>query len=188
MKLPVPFLVASLVLAGVLAGCSSSPKGAGSGKYAAVELKGFSRMAIEMATEQVFVKDGFKLERRANETMIFEKPASTGQNIVWGGWQTGLWDRVVAKVTRLSEDDHFLLSADAFRVTSRGGQFARGRKEDGVRRSIQVPRHVGTGQSPPRTHAQFQLQIVDSPDSLPRKDPKRPRPLRTLFLVSLLSP
>jgi hypothetical protein len=120
MKLPVLFCVASLLLAGFLTGCSSSPKGAGSGKYAAVELKGFSRMAIEMATEQVFLKEGFKLERRANETMIFEKPASTGQNIVWGGWQTGLWDRVVVKVTRLSEEDDFLLSADAFRVTSRG--------------------------------------------------------------------
>ncbi|HAB16146.1 MAG TPA: hypothetical protein PLX89_06900 [Verrucomicrobiota bacterium] len=108
-----------VALAAGLAGCQSSPTGAGTGKYAAVEISGFSRSAVEMATEQVFVKEGYKLAATGNQTLVFERPASTTQNVVWGGWQTGLWDRVVAKITRLGSDDDFLLSADAYRVQSK---------------------------------------------------------------------
>jgi len=112
------FLMLGLVAA--LVGCSSPPKGAGAGKYAAVEVSGFSRMAVEMAAEQVFTEAGFKLASKAGGTLTFEKPASCAQNIVWGGWQTGLWDRVVAKVTRIGDGENWILSADAYRVMSKG--------------------------------------------------------------------
>lgn len=72
-----------------------------------------------MATEQVFTEDGFKVASKSSESLVFERPSSSMQNIVWGGWQTGLWERVVVKITRLGEDDHFLVSADAFRVKSK---------------------------------------------------------------------
>ncbi len=113
------------------AGCSSSPKGAGAGKYAAVEVSGFSRMAVEMATEQVFTEDGFKMASKSNESLVFERPSNTTQNIVWGGWQTGLWERVVVKITRLGEDDHFLVSADAFRVQSKDDRILEEEKKMG---------------------------------------------------------
>jgi len=118
MSVHIQVLMVALAM-GLFVGCSSPPKGTGSGKYAAVEINGFSRLAVEMATEQVFLKEGFKMASKTPESMIFERPGSTGQNVVWGGWQTGLWDRVVVKLTRLGEAEQFLLSADAFRVVSK---------------------------------------------------------------------
>ena len=103
----------------ILSGCSTPPKGAGAGKYAAVELHGFSRASIDLATEQVMEEAGYKLDRRTPDGMIFDKQATTTQNVVWGGWQTGLWDRVQTRLARRGENDDFVLSADAYRVISK---------------------------------------------------------------------
>jgi hypothetical protein len=119
-----------LVLGSLLSGCGSSPKGAGSGKYAAVELNGFSRSAVQMATEQVFERNGYKLAVQTDPTghhsaptsnsLTFEKPGSTGQSLVWGGLEKGVWEQVVVEITRLGDGDEFLLSAQAFRVKNHG--------------------------------------------------------------------
>jgi hypothetical protein len=115
-----PRLLASLALATLLlSGCSTPPKGAGAGKYAAVELHGFSRASIDLATEQVMEEAGYKLDRRTPDGMIFDKQATSTQNLVWGGWQTGLWDRVQTRLSRRGEGDDFVLSADAYRVISK---------------------------------------------------------------------
>jgi hypothetical protein len=113
-------LLSTLTLATLLvSGCSTPPKGAGAGKYAAVELHGFSRASIDLATEQVMEEAGYKLDRRTPDGMIFDKKASSTQNLVWGGWQTGLWDRIQTKLSRRGEGDDFVLSADAYRVISK---------------------------------------------------------------------
>lgn len=115
-----PRILTAMALAALLlSGCSTPPKGAGAGKYAAVELHGFSRASIDLATEQVMEEAGYKLDRRTPDGMIFDKQATTTQNLVWGGWQTGLWDRVQTKLSRRGEGDDFVLSADAYRVISK---------------------------------------------------------------------
>ncbi len=124
------FLFAVLAV-GLLGGCTSSPSGAGTGKYAAVELNGFSRTAVEMATEQVFEREGYKLASKSNDTLIFERPSSSTKNLVWGNWTSHLWDRVVTKITRLSEVDSFLLSADAFRVQNKDDKIMEEEKKMG---------------------------------------------------------
>ena len=62
---------------------------------------------------------GYKLDRRAPDGMIFDKQATTTQNVVRGGWQTGLWDRVQTRLARRGANDDFVLSADAYRVISK---------------------------------------------------------------------
>ena len=112
-------LTALALATALLSGCSTPPKGEGAGKYAAVELHGFSRASIDLATEQVMEEAGYKLDRRTPDGMIFDKQATTTQNLVWGGWQTGLWDRIQTKLSRRGEGDDFVLSADAYRVISK---------------------------------------------------------------------
>lgn len=115
-----PRLLALLSLSTLLlSGCSTPPKGAGAGKYSAVELHGFSRASIDLATEQVMEEAGYRLDRRTPDGMIFDKQATSTQNLVWGGWQTGLWDRVQTRLARRGEGDDFILSADAYRVVSK---------------------------------------------------------------------
>jgi len=109
-----------LVVASFLASCTSSPTGAGSGKYAAVELSGFSRVSVQMATEQVFVRNGYKMVLQKNDVLTYEKPGSTGQNIMWGALDKGVWERIQVHITRLGDADNFLVSADAYRVSSHG--------------------------------------------------------------------
>ncbi len=117
---PLSRTVTALALAtALLSGCSTPPKGPGAGKYAAVELHGFSRASIDLATEQVMEEAGYKLDRRTPDGMIFDKQATSTQNLVWGGWQTGLWDRIQTRLARRGEGDDFLLSADAYRVISK---------------------------------------------------------------------
>lgn len=103
-----------------LGGCTTPPTGAGAGRYAAVEVDGFSRSSVQLAIVQVVEKQGYKQTAQVNDKMTFEKPGSTGQNIMWGGLDKGVWDRIEISVTRLSEDDHFLISLNAFRINNHG--------------------------------------------------------------------
>ncbi|MBN8248729.1 MAG: hypothetical protein J0L84_14975 [Verrucomicrobia bacterium] len=104
----------------LLSGCTSPPKGAGSGKYAAVEIDGFSRVSVRLATLQVFEREGYKLLSEKNDSITFEKAGSTGQNVLWGNLERGVWERVVVTINRLSEGDRFLVFLDAFRIHNHG--------------------------------------------------------------------
>lgn len=119
-----------VLLLGLVAGCSSSPDGAGTGKYAAVELNGFSRFAVEMAVQQVFENEGYKLASKSNDSLVFEREASKGQTVMWGTWSS-LWERVVTKITRLGEGDRYLLSADAYRVKDKDDKIMEEEKKMG---------------------------------------------------------
>jgi len=120
-----------LLLLGFVAGCSSSPEGAGTGKYAAVELDGFSRFAVDMAVQQVFENEGYKLASKSNDTLVFERESSGSQNVMWGNWSSRLWERVVTKVSRLGEGDRYLLSADAYRVKDKDDKMMEEEKKMG---------------------------------------------------------
>lgn len=132
MKLLTQTLGWGLVLfLGLVAGCSSSPGGAGTGKYAAVELDGFSRFAVEMAVQQVFENEGYKLASKSNDTLVFEREASGSQNVMWGNWSSRLWERVVTKISRLGDGDRYLLAADAYRVKDKDDKIMEEEKKMG---------------------------------------------------------
>lgn len=124
-------LTAALFASLLLAGCTTPPKGAGAGKYAAVEIDGFSRSSVRLAISQVCEKQGYKQIAEINDKMTFEKPAGTGQNIVWGGLDKGVWERIEISVTRLSDADHFLVSLDAYRINNHGDSLLEDSKKMG---------------------------------------------------------
>jgi len=114
-------LLLILPLVGALfAGCTSPPVGAGSGRYAAVEVDGFSRTSVRLATLQVFEREGYKLLTEKNDNITFEKSGSTGQNVLWGNLERGVWERVVVTINRLSEEERFLIYLEAYRVHNHG--------------------------------------------------------------------
>ncbi|MEN9674962.1 MAG: hypothetical protein RIS76_858 [Verrucomicrobiota bacterium] len=124
-------LIAALFASLLLAGCTTPPKGAGTGKYAAVEIDGFSRSSVRLAISQVCEKQGYKQIAEINDKMTFEKSASTGQSIVWGGLDKGVWERIEVSVTRLSDEDHFLVSLDAYRINNHGDSLLEDSKKMG---------------------------------------------------------
>lgn len=124
-------LTAALFASLLLAGCTTPPKGAGVGKYAAVEIDGFSRSSVRLAISQVCEKQGYKQIAEINDKMTFEKSAGTGQNIVWGGLDKGVWERIEISVTRLSDADHFLVSLDAYRINNHGDSLLEDSKKMG---------------------------------------------------------
>ncbi|MFO1461167.1 MAG: hypothetical protein U1G08_17405 [Verrucomicrobiota bacterium] len=101
-------------------GCGTPPKGAGAGRYAAVEIDGFSRTSIDLAVQQVCERHAYTKVSQKNDSFTYEKPGSTGQNILWGNLERGVWERIVIKVTRLTEADHFLVTLDAYRIHDHG--------------------------------------------------------------------
>lgn len=113
-------LIAALSAGLLFTGCTTPPKGAGAGRYAAVEIDGFSRSSVRLAISQVCEKQGYKQIAERNDKLTFEKPGSTGQNIMWGGLDKGVWDRIEISVTRMTEEDHFLVSLDAYRINNHG--------------------------------------------------------------------
>lgn len=125
------FLITSLALGIILTGCTSPPKGAGTGRYAAVEIAGFSRSSVRLAIVQVFEKQGYRQIAEINDKMTFEKPGSTGQNIVWGALDKGVWERIEISVTRLTEEDNFLVSLEAFRISAHGDSLLEDSKKMG---------------------------------------------------------
>jgi hypothetical protein len=123
MPKPTPRVCLLLVLPllwALLSGCTSPPQGAGSGRYAAVEVDGFSRISVRLATLQVFEREGYKLLSEKNDSITFEKAGSTGQNVLWGNLERGVWERVVVTINRLSDGDRFLVYLDAFRIHNHG--------------------------------------------------------------------
>ena len=113
-------LLTTLTACLLLGGCTTPPKGAGAGRYAAVEIDGFSRPSVRLAISQVCEKRGYKQIAEVNDKLPFEKPGSTGQNVMWGGLDKGVWDRIEVSVTRMTEQDHFLVSLDAYRISNHG--------------------------------------------------------------------
>lgn len=125
------FLTAPLLLGILLTGCTTPPKGAGAGRYAAVEISGFSRSSVRLAIVQVCEKQGYRQIAEVNDKMTFEKPGSTGQNIVWGALDKGVWDRIEISVLRMAEQDNFLVSLDAYRISSHGDSLLEESKKAG---------------------------------------------------------
>lgn len=112
-----------LILAFLTSGCRTTPEGAGAGKYAAVEIRGFSRPLIELATRQIFEDEGYTLSVGKNSgpnSQTFEQVASSGANVMWGTWDmNGVHERVVVTLDQMTDDQEFLLHARAFRVRNK---------------------------------------------------------------------
>ncbi|MBX3731014.1 MAG: hypothetical protein KF791_00310 [Verrucomicrobiae bacterium] len=115
-----PTLLCLILAVGLVSGCTTPPTGAGKGRYAAVEVDGFSRDAVRLAIAQVFEREGYKLVNEKNNALTYEKAASTGQNVLWGNLERGVWERVIISITRLREGDFFLVSLDAYRINNHG--------------------------------------------------------------------
>jgi hypothetical protein len=98
----------SLVLAAGLLGlttqgCRSSKKPE-SARFASVEIRGFGADQISTRVQQVFREDGYSLAQENEQELIFEKKASTYNNIAYGNWlESVVWVRVKVKIVYLEE-------------------------------------------------------------------------------------
>lgn len=112
--LPTMFLLA-LGLAG--GGCQSS--GQGNGSFASVEIRGQTPEAIRQVTRQVFEEQGYTGSWGVM-SMVFNRPASTLNNLVYGDWDLhSVSVRVEVNIVALGTNG-YRVSCEAFRVRDAG--------------------------------------------------------------------
>jgi hypothetical protein len=84
-----------------------------------VEIPGQSPETVRLATEAVFREQGFKLATSGLLGMTFEKLGGTWQDITYGGWQAGTWNRVKVTVTS-TDNGGSVVGASAYAVRDKG--------------------------------------------------------------------
>ncbi len=95
-------------------GCQSNKPGSSS--HAALEIKGHPAEAIRATTVVVFAEKGYTLRTNTPTTMLFDRPATTGEKLKYGDWMNdGMLMSV--KVRLQSEpNETYLLRADAYMI------------------------------------------------------------------------
>ena len=122
----VPALVC--VFAGVallcLAGCASTSEpanGSHSSRLASAVIKGHTVRDVSLATERVFIENGYEKAAVKSADLAFEKPSSRMDTLVYGDWSgKSVWVRVKVYVRELGSPDTVRLDCDAFRLLGRG--------------------------------------------------------------------
>ncbi len=105
---------------GLLAGCHSTGP-SGSSKLASVEIRWNTPGQISEVTSEVFEADGYEVARGGPTHLVFEKKASTMNNIAYGNWMdSAVWERVKASIEPVGEAT-FRLECQAYFVRDRGG-------------------------------------------------------------------
>lgn len=97
------FGLAGMLVAGFLAGCTSSPGTSSRDEFplsesnrelarrslAAVEIRGQPLITVAETVESVFTQNGFMLLGRTAELLTFERPATRAQSAAYGSWSGG---------------------------------------------------------------------------------------------------
>jgi hypothetical protein len=112
----------ALLAGAVFAGCQSvgEPE---SRSHASLRFAWPSLLEIQRSIEQVFGEQGFKLEKRAGEEWVFERPGTTGEMLKWGGLE-GKGIRIRAKLkSRPVGPGEYLVECDVFVVDNVGEKF-----------------------------------------------------------------
>jgi len=113
-------------LLSVVAGCQTVGGTSGDGKdLAAVSLKADSLQQVKQATLLVFAQKGYALDFDSAKQLVFAKRASTGSNILYGGWP-GIDPPVEDRVQLYIAEDgpgEFTLHCDAYVVSGSGQGF-----------------------------------------------------------------
>lgn len=97
-------LVLTLGLFGV-AGVGCHSKKPESARFASVEIHGSSPTQIADRILEVFRDDGYSLAQSDTDNFVFEKKASTLNNIAYGNWtETPVWVRVKVAAVPVHDD------------------------------------------------------------------------------------
>jgi len=104
----------------LLIGCKST-NGSPSSRLASVVIKGHSAAEITLAAQRVFTDNGYRLGLVKSADLVFEKPGSGMNTLVYGDWSgKSVWFRVKVYLRDLGPTEGVLLDCDAFRVLERG--------------------------------------------------------------------
>jgi hypothetical protein len=101
----------------LLSGCRTASED--SEALASVVLRGNTPGQIWKVVEEVFARHGYKRSEEETLTMVYEKKASVGNNLLYGNWDSALWIRVKARLASI-EPTVFRLECDGYRVRGRG--------------------------------------------------------------------
>jgi hypothetical protein len=103
-----------------LSGCGTS-RGSGKSSTVTVLIRETSPSAVRGATIDVFETHGYKVGRLDRQSLVFEKPGSKWNDIVYGDWmESRTWNRVRVEVETVDESS-VRLRATAYIVQDKGG-------------------------------------------------------------------
>jgi hypothetical protein len=91
-----------------------------SGSHAGVSLEGHDVTEVVLMTREVFTAHGYGLARAETDRMIFERPATTSEQVKYGSWgSSGVVIRAKVDIQDLGPDA-FYLRCDMFTVRDAG--------------------------------------------------------------------
>jgi hypothetical protein len=110
-------LAAGLIFAG--SGCHTT-NSAGTSAQSAVVITNQPETLIRVAVMEVFAAEHYQLKSAKGNTLVFEKPGSSMDTVVWGGWQeSGVWTRAKVQIKPFGRTE-YVLECEGFRVRGRG--------------------------------------------------------------------
>ena len=105
----------ALLLSGLLfVGCKSAPS-TGSSWMASVVIPETTSSQIRVTAVEVFQIHGYQVKSMTTSEVVFEKPGSSMENMLYGTLSSGVWTRVKVRVRDHGLDAR-LLECNAYRV------------------------------------------------------------------------